>query len=360
MGSPYAAEIDAFREFNIAKVIFESNLIEGAGRPLGETRKLILEYFPRFPSTFTEFYGTDERVDLPRLLLKNGPFAQINEELRSLGYDPARFTPSISMAGSSRSVKEVVQHHSAILYAMFHSIDYLIHRTMYDWAQSLKTDKLDKKLQKELEEAILKEYPHASTLEDIQSPKLFAEKTVSELHKTIAEGILPNDAKVEAGEYRIDNRIVGWDIVFPSPELISLMMPKFVDRANDIVQGIPVRKLNLFEAAARISHDFVTIHPFPDFNGRISRILMNMVLLAHNCPFPVALKGGSKAKGKYFTSLKRANNGNFIALSSLIAMRVTETFEELDTHLKRAGLRSLLTLSNRTQRSNIRKSNPRD
>ena len=46
MKSLYDSEIETFVKFYIAKVIFESNLIEGAGLSLGKTQQLINKYLP--------------------------------------------------------------------------------------------------------------------------------------------------------------------------------------------------------------------------------------------------------------------------------------------------------------------------
>ena len=171
---------------------------------------------------------------------------------------------------------------------------------------------------------------------------LFTEDRIKSLHLFLADSLLPEDAKVEAGHYRIDNRVVGWDIIFPGPDLIQACMINFVQRANSILDSSLHGKINKYEAAARISYEFVEIHPFPDFNGRFSRVLMNMVLLANLCPFPIPLRGNNKEKHRYFVALRKANRGDIIPFASLIAMNVVKTFEELDRHFELAGLESIL------------------
>ncbi len=60
---------------------------------------------------------------------------------------------------------------------------------------------------------------------------------------------------------------------------------------------------NPVELAALVHLKFVTIHPFSDGNGRISRLMMNFVLKRHKCPLFTIRYGNRNA---YYTSLERA------------------------------------------------------
>ena len=62
-------------------------------------------------------------------------------------------------------------------------------------------------------------------------------------------------------------------------------------------------KLNPIELAALVHLKFVSIHPFGDGNGRISRLMMNFVLHKHNYPM---LDIPYTKRNSYYTSLERS------------------------------------------------------
>lgn len=63
----------------------------------------------------------------------------------------------------------------------------------------------------------------------------------------------------------------------------------------------------------------VTIHPFTDGNGRISRLLMNPILLQHG--FVIAnIKGDGKSRMAYYAALEEAQSkGKKEAFLKLVA-----------------------------------------
>lgn len=85
----------------------------------------------------------------------------------------------------------------------------------------------------------------------------------------------------------------------------------------------------LIELLAWTHHRFLWIHPFKDYNGRIGRLLMNMILLNFDFP-PIELKVETRARRRrYITALQSADKGDFPLLEKLIKEAVQEAAKEL-------------------------------
>ncbi len=102
-----------------------------------------------------------------------------------------------------------------------------------------------------------------------------------------------------AGKFRNHQvAISGSRFLPPSPAEINAMLTEFTRWYNRSKE-----KLNPVELAALTHLKFVTIHPFTDGNGRISRLLMNFVL--HKNAFPM-LDIEYKNRSSYYTALERS------------------------------------------------------
>lgn len=122
------------------------------------------------------------------------------------------------------------------------------------------------------------------------------------------------------------------------------------------------KELHPVVLAALLHYRFVLIHPFDDGNGRISRLLMNYVLLRNDLP-PVIIK--SSDKKNYLFALNRADTGNLEAFVQYIADQLawslrlnikaakSESIEEVDDIDKEIELlkRSLKPMQGEVQKS---------
>src|SRR3972149_8207713 len=67
-----------------------------------------------------------------------------------------------------------------------------------------------------------------------------------------------------------------------------------------------------------VHHRFLWIHPFKDYNGRIGRLLINIILLNLNLP-PIELKVETTAGRKnYIKALQLADDHNYTKLENII------------------------------------------
>jgi len=79
-------------------------------------------------------------------------------------------------------------------------------------------------------------------------------------------------------------------------------------------------ELSTIELAAQLMHRFSQIHPFTDGNGRVGRLLMNLVLIRAGYPFITNISYRDRAR--YLRSLLEADEGNLKRLVGLVARSV--------------------------------------
>lgn len=128
---------------------------------------------------------------------------------------------------------------------------------------------------------------------------------------------------IKVGEYKeMPNsvRLANGEIFhYAEPFEVPAKIQELMDWYNDEKTGLhPVTLSAIFH------HKFVLIHPFDDGNGRLSRLLMNYMLLRYGFP-PIVIK--SVDKSKYLNALRLADAGNFEAFIDFIADQVIWSLE---------------------------------
>ncbi len=124
------------------------------------------------------------------------------------------------------------------------------------------------------------------------------EETIKKLHALILKSV----DDTEAGNYRRQNvRILGARHIPPQSIKIPHLMSEFVEwfHENEYSMTIP-------ELASKIHYKLVMIHPFIDGNGRVARLLMNLILMKHGYPPAIILKVDRQ---RYYRVLNEANIG---------------------------------------------------
>jgi Fic family protein len=128
---------------------------------------------------------------------------------------------------------------------------------------------------------------------------------------------------IKVGEYKeMPNsvRLTNGEIFhYAEPFEVPAKMQELMDWYNDEKNSLhPITLATIFH------HKFVLIHPFDDGNGRISRLMMNYILLRFGYP-PMVIK--SVDKTKYLNALRLADAGNTDAFNDFIADQVIWSLE---------------------------------
>jgi Fic family protein len=124
--------------------------------------------------------------------------------------------------------------------------------------------------------------------------------------------ILKDISEHFAGRYRENPvKVIGSDFKFPSQEKIPQLIKNLLywyDKNK--------RKMHALELAVIFSMKFVSIHPFVDGNGRVSRLLMNFILQKKKYPW---INIYNKQRLKYLHATREANDERYeIILNFLI------------------------------------------
>ena len=128
--------------------------------------------------------------------------------------------------------------------------------------------------------------------------------------------IMVGSYKTEPNSVRLPN---GELFEYPPPQEVPIRMQELMEWYRDEQTA-----LHPVTLAAMFHYKFVCIHPFDDGNGRVSRLLMNYILLAHKLP-PVVIK--SSDKQNYLHALHLADTGQYEAFIRYIAEQVVSSLE---------------------------------
>lgn len=129
--------------------------------------------------------------------------------------------------------------------------------------------------------------------------KRISEAFVLYLHSLVLKGI----SDKYAGKYRDqDVRIGGSRFRPPAYREIPARMHAFISELNE-----DKGRLSPVELAALAHFRIVDIHPFLDGNGRVARLLMNLVLVKHGYPITIVQKA---ERNRYYAVLEKAHFGD--------------------------------------------------
>ncbi|KAI0445285.1 fido domain-containing protein [Xylaria telfairii] len=206
-------------------VIFGSNLIEDAGAGFGYTANLCRQIF------------RGEHIDASAIDPRSPEYAELLQVFRQRDQE-------MNQAVAIRIRREIIQHTEAL-----------------SWA---------------IGNIVLAGMP-------------WTESAVKNIHHILSTGMANND--VIPGEYRGPEHPIAAKYIDPStgkekvtrfvhPRAVPSYMTTWVKNLNNDIQlaetGSP---FDPYDLAAKHYHHFINIHPFGDGNGRISRIILNCIVL---------------------------------------------------------------------------------
>jgi len=132
-----------------------------------------------------------------------------------------------------------------------------------------------------------------------------------------------------AGKYRIvPVEISGSEYKPPGPESVRAHMEEFAKwlRETSLVGG----QIGGYDALinAAVAHTwFVYIHPFIDGNGRVARLLMNLLLMRNGYPIAIITR---EDRLRYYDALEISQTSDLSPLISLLVECVHESLEEYE------------------------------
>jgi len=143
-------------------------------------------------------------------------------------------------------------------------------------------------------------------IEKTKPTDILNEQFIKQLHKRMFGNVWK-----WAGQFRRSGKNIGvlWHQI---PENIKNM-------CDDVLEWIQSQYESPEEMAVRFHHRLVWIHPFPNGNGRHSRLMANIFLenVLHGSPFTWGnqdLSNPNESRSRYINALQEADNGNLVPL----------------------------------------------
>ncbi len=140
---------------------------------------------------------------------------------------------------------------------------------------------------------------------------------ILKLHGIILENVSENFA----GRYRETSvRIFGGDVRFPDsskvPQLVKNLVYWYKNNKT---------KYHPFEMAVIFSARLVTIHPFIDGNGRVSRLVMNFLLKKKGYPW---INVYNKQRAEYLSFIRKANDEDYLLILEFMIKTLEENLRD--------------------------------
>lgn len=155
------------------------------------------------------------------------------------------------------------------------------------------------------------------------------ENDVRQIHHLILMDIDNSNA----GKYRtVPVEIGGSEYTPPGPEAVAPQMQELGEWLSQATsEKFSLGSKSAILAAAAAHTWFVTVHPFIDGNGRVGRLLLNLILMRAGFPIAVITK---EDRLRYYDALEESQTSDLTAFISLLIESIGESLEEYEEAAK--------------------------
>jgi fido (protein-threonine AMPylation protein) len=304
-----------YQKQTLVKFVFESNNLESEGLSLKDTKELILAEIPDiFEPGSSKGFIEHSFGDKVKVILGKQQLKEEREEIEKL---------IVSVKGQKRSKdsKTTLNHALACLSSYASSSM----QVAFSVCSFLLMKTLESK-DSEGSEKIL------NTMKGGWELYTITEEDIKRLHHTLSDGLL-NKSKGGPGQYRNHPVHTDYYTTYPSASDVPAAMKRFVEQLQQRQRSME----NPIKTAAWASARLVEIHPFSDFNGRTSRVLMNTIIRGTGFPFWISIRSTAKDRNRYLTALRHFNRGKVSSMEILISMAINDTCEDFNRVVDMSG-----------------------
>lgn len=161
---------------------------------------------------------------------------------------------------------------------------------------------------------------------------LLNEKLLIDTHKLLTANTIQYTKGYLPGEYTRSRMATG-DTIFPDHEASIASVPALMEQTQ---QAMNKKAVHPIEISAKFHKYFIYLHPFPDGNGRIGRLISNFILAKAGEPLIII---EAKQKPEYIDILKFSHKHNDLNVISsfFIKTSISRMKQEMQQAAQNAG-----------------------
>ncbi|MFT4094394.1 MAG: Fic family protein [Niabella sp.] len=131
----------------------------------------------------------------------------------------------------------------------------------------------------------------------------FSEDLLISTHKILTKNTIHYTKGYDPGAYTTTQMAAG-DTIFPDHEISIAQIPDLMEQTQEAINR---KSIHPIEIAAKFHKYLIYLHPFPDGNGRLGRLLSNFILSKFHHPIVIVQ---AEQKQDYVDALKMSHKHN--------------------------------------------------